>query len=164
MVGDTGGWRETKDLKSCFLYLYSRHPYLSAYLLLWLFVSPFHHSLSPRSDHLGADDIRRQAVRWHPHQRDPRHTGERGAFASASHLHHRRVHGDGQMWENTQKLTNPSNTYSEPSIWVPKKVQYAIKCKAFWANVLFLAAVGTRWWTNIIIINYGVHFHRSSKN
>lgn len=64
----------------------------------FLFVSP-----SPtwfRSDHLGADDIRRQTIWRHPHKRNPRHPGERGAPVSAAHLHHRRLHGHGQMWEN----------------------------------------------------------------
>lgn len=52
-----------------------------------------------RSDHLGADDFWRQAVRRDPHARNPRHPRERGAPAPAAHLHHRRLHGHGQMWE-----------------------------------------------------------------
>lgn len=51
----------------------------------------------PRSDHLGADDLRRQTVRWHPDAGNPGHPGERGAVAAASDLHHRCLHGHGQM-------------------------------------------------------------------
>ncbi len=54
-------------------------------------------SHSFRGDYLGADDVWRKALRWDSHTGDSRHLGEGRAFAPAAHLHHRRLHGDGQM-------------------------------------------------------------------
>ncbi len=73
-----------------------------------------HARTSSRSDHLGADDIWRQTVRRHPHARNPRHSGERGASAPASHMHHRCLHGHGEMWENTQKHTYKCSNQNIP--------------------------------------------------
>ena len=77
--------------------------------------------LSYRSDHLGADDIRRQAIRRHPHARNPRHSGERGASAPATHLHNRCLHGHGQMWGNTlTKAQSHIHTVHSQTRWVCK--------------------------------------------
>lgn len=99
--------KEVNELKSCFPLFASPPFYLSVYLVLccslfppcpaFLPPPPAPTSTSARSDHLGADDIRRQAVRRHPHARNPRHSGEGGASAPAAHLHHRCLHGHGQM-------------------------------------------------------------------
>lgn len=104
----------SSDLKSCLVYLHLHfHPLPVPCHSLGPFVSPFQsfsvylinifvflllfRTTHSRSDHLGADDIRRQALRWDPHARNPRHPGKRRAPAPAANLHHRRLHGHGQM-------------------------------------------------------------------
>lgn len=88
----------SRDLKSCLVYLHLPHPsHLSPSILFIFFFLLLFRTTHSRSDHLGADDIRRQALRWDPHARNPRHPGKRRAPAPAANLHHRRLHGHGQM-------------------------------------------------------------------
>lgn len=100
-----------KPIYTSFLssWFYSSFSYLYFSLLNWSFFlcslsSAFHFDLFPciprfllRGDHLGADDLWREAIWWDFHQRHPRPAGEGRTSSAAAHQHHRCLHGHGQM-------------------------------------------------------------------